>query len=121
MAHPIVVMKLVWNESSEKRSSRQLFPTPAAWVAVCPAGSGSGVGARAGERVIARRVEIQQRSGATAQRRRQQHVPLSPMRSSLTSKSCFGLALIRWSSHVSCTSVKVGRESIDGERAWADR
>ena len=28
MAHPIVVMKLVWNESSEKRSSRQLFPTP---------------------------------------------------------------------------------------------
>ena len=28
VAHPIVVMKLVWNESSEKRSSRQLFPTP---------------------------------------------------------------------------------------------
>eukprot|EP01051_Picozoa_sp_SAG22_P001889 SAG22_NODE_78_length_22065_cov_7.473095_8_plen_191_part_00 len=26
----MVVMKLVWNESSEKRSSRQLFPTPIA-------------------------------------------------------------------------------------------
>jgi hypothetical protein len=29
VTYPIVVMKLVVNESSEKRRSRQLFPTPA--------------------------------------------------------------------------------------------
>ena len=33
--YPMVVMKLEVNESSEKRSSRQLFPTP---TCVCDAG-----------------------------------------------------------------------------------